>query len=202
MSQGNSRSRGRRTALIPLAVALLTASPAFGAGFMSVQGGGFVPWQGDAGPSIALQLLGSSSTAKARFGGEFEYRGFDSTIIGVRDVGVDSYIIRAMWQQHFRPDAAVTPYLGLGLGVSVNVVDDHKVDRVRGGNTIDSTHAGIDGIFLLGVDAKLPGADYMSVYAEGRVGFGYLFAHREDANSLIGENVGGASGNLGLRFRF
>lgn len=202
MSQGRSRSGGWRAALISLSVALLAASPAAGAGFVAMQAGAFVPWEGDVGPSLALQLLGSSSAARARFGGEFEYRRFDSTIIGVQDVRVESYVIRAMWQQHFLPDAAVTPYLGLGLGMSVNVVDDDKVDRVRGSNTLDSTHAGIDGIFLLGVEAKIPGADFMSAYAEGRVGFGYLFIDREDANSVIGENVGGASGNLGLRFRF
>jgi len=202
MSHEISRFRGRRTALIALAVTLLAASSASGAGFMAFQAGGFAPWDGDAGPTLALQLLGSSATARARFGGEFEYRRFDSTLIGVREVEVESYVIRAMWQQHFRPDAAVTPYLGLGLGMSINVVDDDKVDRVRGRNTLDSTHAGIDGIFLLGVEAKLPGADYMSVYAEGRIGFGYLFIDREDTSSVTGENVGGGSGSLGLRFRF
>ena len=167
-----SRLRGRLGALLSLAVALVAASPAFGAGFISMQAGGFAPWEGDAGPTLALQLLGSSAAARARFGAEFEYRRFDSTIIGVQDVGVQSCVIRAMWQQHFRPDAPLTPYLGLGLGMSVNVVDDDKVDRVRGRDTLDSTHACIDGIFLLGVEAKIPGADYMSVYAEGRVGLG------------------------------
>jgi hypothetical protein len=132
MSQGRPQSGRRRAALISLSLALLAASPAAGAGFVAMQAGAFVPWEGDVGPSLALQLLGSSSSAKARFGGEFEYRRFDSTIIGVQDVGVESYVIRAMWQQHFLPDAAVTPYLGLGLGMSVNVVDDDKVDRVRG----------------------------------------------------------------------
>jgi len=202
MSQEGPRSRGRLAALAALAAALLAAAPATGAGFVSMQAGAFVPWEGDVGASLALQLLGSSASARARFGGEFEYRRFDSTVIGVQDVGVESYVIHAMWQQHFAPDAAVTPYLGLGLGMSVNVVDDDKVDRVRGRNTLDSTHAGIDGIFLLGVQAKLPGAEYMSVYAEGRVGFGYMFIDREDANSVIGENVGGTSASLGLRFRF
>jgi hypothetical protein len=191
-----------RLVLAALAAAVWIGEPASAEGHMAVQAGGFVPWQGDAGPSLLLQLLGSGAAAKARFGGEFEYRTFDSKIIGVSDVDVDSYVIRAIWQQHFVPDAPVTPYLGLGLGVAINDVDDHKVDRVKGRNVRSSTGAGPDGVFMLGLAANVPGADYLSVYVEGRVGFTIDIISRNDGSDLETENLGGASGSAGLRFRF
>lgn len=196
-----ARRSGPGCAFLTLA-ALLLAAPAAGAGYMSLQAGGFVPYQGDAGPSLLLQLLGSNAAGKARFGGEFEFRHFDSKIVGVRDVGVESYIVRAVWQQHFAPDGPVTPYIGLGLGIAVNHVDDGKVDRVKGRNVRGSTGAGPSGCFMLGFDARIPGVDYLSLYAEGRVGFTVDFTGRNDKSAVETENLGGASGSAGLRFRF
>jgi hypothetical protein len=188
--------------LTAVAVALLVGAPAAGAGHVSMQGGGFVPWQGDAGYSLLFQLLGSNASAKARFGSEFEYRNFDSKIMEVSDVKVESYVIRAIWQQHFLPEAPVTPYFGLGLGIAINEVDDRKVDRVRGRNMRGSTGAGIDGLVMFGVQARIPGVDYMSIYAEGRVGFTYDFVGREDKSGVEAENLGGVTGSAGIRFEF
>lgn len=196
------RSSRSALAFAALAALLLAGAPAAGAGHMTMQGGVFVPWQGDVGYSLLLQLLGSNASAKARFGGEFEYRNFDSTIVGVSDVEVESYVIRGIWQQHFLPDAPVTPYIGLGLGIAINDVDNGKVDRVRGRKVRHSTGAGPDGLFMLGIEAKIPDLDYMSIFAEGRIGFTYDFVDREDKSGLETENLGGASGNVGIRFRF
>jgi hypothetical protein len=169
---------------------------------MAVQAGGFVPWQGDAGYTLLMQLLGSGASGKARFGGELEFRSFDSRIVEVSDVEVDSYVLRAIWQQHFAPDGPVSPYIGLGLGIAISDVDDEKVDRVRGEETRGNTGAGPDGVFMLGVQARIPGADYLSVYAEGRAGFTIDITDRNDETGLETENLGGASGSAGLRFRF
>jgi hypothetical protein len=196
------RTSRDRLAFVALTAVLLVGAPASGDGHLAMQAGGFVPWQGDAGYSLLLQLLGSNASAKARFGGELEFRSFDSKIIGVSDVDVDSYVIRALWQQHFLPDGPVTPYIGLGLGVAINDVDDHKVDRVKGRNVRSSTGAGPDGVFMLGIQAKVPGVDYLSIYGEGRVGFTVDFIARNDESGLETENLGGASGSAGLRFRF
>jgi hypothetical protein len=169
---------------------------------MAMQAGGFVPWDGDAGYSLLMQLLGSGAAGKARFGGEFEFRSFDSKIVGVSDVDVDAYVIRAVWQQHFAPDAPVSPYIGLGLGVAINDVDDEKVDRVRGEETRGNTGAGPDGVVMLGLQARIPGVDYLAVYVEGRAGFSIDITDRNDQTGLESESLGGASGNAGLRFRF
>ena len=149
-----------------------------------------------------LQLLGSNASEKTRFGGEFEFRSLESNIIGVARVDVESYVIRGIWQQHFAPDAPVTPYIGLGLGVAINHVDDRKVDRGNGRNVRSSTGAGPDGLFMLGLQARIPGIEYLSLYAEGRIGFTYDFIARNGRSGLEDEQLGGGSANTGIRFRF
>jgi hypothetical protein len=186
-----------------VAVASLNAPGSAGAdGHVGVQVGGFAPWSGDAGVMTTVQILGSNASGRSRWGGEFEYREFETTISGVKGVDSESYILRGMWQYHFRPDAAVTPYLGLGLGVTINAVDDDKVDAAYGFNALDPVGAGLDGVFLLGVAANIPGAEDMSVFAEGRVGLAFNAIGEGNRDNVTLENVGGGSGSAGLRFRF
>jgi hypothetical protein len=188
-------------ALAGCSLALCFALPAAAAGHLSMQAGAFTPWQGDVGFTTTLQLLGSNQSGRSRWGGEFEYRNFDSKIAGVPNVDVESYVIRAMWQYHFRPDSALTPYFGLGLGLLINSVDDDEVDLGNGRNVRGSTGAGLDALFLFGLDFKLPG-EYVSLFAEGRVGMGFEGTGDNDNSDVYFENMGGASGNLGVRFRF
>lgn len=195
-----TKTRSRIAALIGALAAFLVAGPASADGHMAAQVGGFAPWSGDAGVMTSVQLLGSNASGRSRWGGEFEYREFDTKIQGVSDVGVSSYLLRAMWQYHFRPDALATPYVGLGLGVTINDVDNDKVNEALGYHARDEVGAGLDGVFLLGASLNIPGAEYMSIFAEGRLGLAF------DASGGNGdvevENVGGASGSAGLRFRF
>jgi hypothetical protein len=188
--------------LLAALAALLAAAPAGAGGHVAAQVGGFAPWSGDVGVMTSVQILGSNASGRSRWGGEFEYRQFDSKISGVSDVDVDSYVLRGMWQYHFRPDLRVTPYVGVGLGVAVNVVDDDEVDAALGFDARDSVGAGLDGVFLLGVGVNIPGAEYMSVFAEGRVGLAFDVAGEGSQDGVAVENVGGASGSAGLRFRF
>ena len=179
---------------------LLAAGPAAADGFMSGQLGVFAPWQGDPGFMASVQLLGSGASGRSRWGGEFEYRNFESKIQGVNDVDVSSYVLRAMWQHHFRPEAVVTPYIGVGLGVTISAIDDNKVNNQLGSDDQDHIGGGFDGLVLLGVSANIPGADYMSVFVEGRLGL--AFATAENGGDWDTEDVGGGSGSAGLRFRF
>jgi hypothetical protein len=195
-----TKSRSRIAPLLSALAALLAAGPASANGYLSAQVGGFVPWQGDAGVMTSFQLLGSGASGRSRWGGEFEYRDFDTKIQGVRDVGVSSYVLHAMWQYHFRPEAVVTPYIGLGLGLVIDSVDDNKVNNALGDNARDQIGVGLDGVFLFGVSVNIPGADYMSVFAEGRAGL--AFDASDGGNNVEVEDVGGASGSAGLRFRF
>jgi hypothetical protein len=186
--------------LIIAAAAFLAAGTASAGGHVAAQVGGFVPWSGDAGVMTSVQILGSNASGRSRWGGEFEYREFDRTISGVNDVDVSSYVLRGIWQYHFRPDAVATPYVGLGIGVTINAVDDDKVDDALGFDARDPVGAGLDGVFLLGVAVNIPGAEYISVFAEGRLGLAFDAAGAD--GDIDVENVGGASGSAGLRFRF
>jgi outer membrane protein W len=120
----------------------------------------------------------------------------------VPNVEVDSYLLRGLWQFHFVPDGPVTPYVGLGLGLAINAVDDDKVDAAKGFDARDAVGAGLDGTFMLGVAARVPRAEYISVFAEGRLGLAFDAAGRGSADGVSVEDVGGASGSAGLRFRF
>lgn len=189
-------------AMASLGIALCVSQPTAADGHLSLQGGVFVPWQGDPGFTTTLQLLGANRSGRSRWGGELEYRRFESRISDVPDVEVESFILRAIWQHHFRPEAAVTPYIGLGLGISINEVDHHKVDLAHGSDVRGSTGAGLDGLFLIGIRVIVPGAEYMSLFAEGRAGLAFDATGHNDRTDVIVENLGGASGNVGLRFQF
>jgi hypothetical protein len=189
-------------ALISTASLLGANSPARAEGFLAMQGGAFFPWQGDTGHSLALQMLGANHSGRSRWGAEFEYRDFESRIADVPDIDVETYLLRAMWQHHFRPDDLITPYIGLGLGLAISNVDHQAVDLAKGRNLRGSTGAGLDGLFLLGLSISPYDLDYLSFYAEGRVGFGVDVTGKNASSDTIVENLGGASANAGLRFRF
>jgi hypothetical protein len=194
--------RFRGFPLLAALAALGFAGPASATGYLAAQVGGFAPWNGDAGVMTSIQMLGSNASGRSRWGGEFEYREFDSKIAGVRNVGVDTYLLRGMWQYHFRPDAVATPYIGLGLALAITSLDDDKVDNAKGFNAIDSVGAGLDGVFLLGVAVNVPGAEYLSIFAEGRIGLAFDATGRGSRSGVTVESVGGGSGSAGLRFRF
>jgi hypothetical protein len=194
--------RSRAVALFAALAALLPAAPAAAAGYLSAQVGGFAPWSGDAGVMTTIQMLGSNASGRSRWGGEFEYREFDTKIAGVHGVGVNSYLLRGMWQYHFRPDAVATPYIGLGAALVITSLDDAKVDDAKGFNAIDGVGAGLDGVFLLGISVKVPRAEYLSLFAEGRVGLAFDATGRGSRSGVSVESVGGGSGSAGLRFRF
>ena len=181
-------------------LAFVSAGPAAADGFMSAQVGVFAPWSGDPGVTTSVQLLGSGASGRSRWGGEFEFRSFDSKIQGVNNVDVDSFVLHAMWQYHFRPEAIATPYIGLGVGVTIDAIDDDKVNDAIGSDQQDRIMGGFDGLFLLGVSVNIPGAEYMSVFTEGRLGL--AFATAENNGDWDTEDVGGGSASAGLRFRF
>jgi hypothetical protein len=188
-------TRSRVVLTIALLAALLAAGSASAGGHVSAQVGGFVPWDGDAGVMTSIQVMGSNAAGRSRWGGEFEYRSYQRKIQGVDNVDSSSYVLRGLWQYHFRPDALVTPYVGLGMGLTINAIDDDKVEDAVGSNARDAVGAGLDGVFMLGIAANIPGAEYISVFAEGRVGLAFD-AYGQNGDVDV-DNVGGGSGSAG-----
>ena len=84
--------------------------------------------------------------------------------------------------------------------MTIDKIDDDKVNDAIGSDQQDRIMGGFDGLFLLGVSMNIPGAEYMSVFAEGRMGL--AFATAENGGDWTTEDVGGGSASAGLRFRF
>ena len=58
-----------------------------------------------------------------------------------------------------------------------------------------STGAGLDALFLIGLQLTFPGAEYVSLFGEGRAGLGFDATGDNERTHVIIENLGGASGN-------
>ena len=163
-------------------------------------GGGIIsPWKGEDGFSVVGQLMGSTESRHWRFGGEFEYRDYSSEFFGVNGVDVESYQIRALVHYLFLPDAFITPYIGLGIGISVNVIDKDKIERARPGVDVFNK-TGVSGGVLALLGLELPLGDHFAFFGEGRVGVDVQLTSTE--GDIDTENLGGVGGIGGIRLRF
>lgn len=190
-----------------MVVAAVSVLPAVAWAQVEVSGGGgmFVPYDGTAGPSGLVRVLGTMSDP-LRFGGEVEYRSYKSTIFSVPDVHFDSVSIRALLEYKFMPDRAVCPYVGAGFGLNVNVLDGTAVKR---GNPeiIDVTDFGV-GLGLLGLAGiEVPVSKTVALFVEGRAGVDFQLTSQSNSfGSSSGDvgvsNLGGYSGIGGVRVRF
>jgi len=166
---------------------------------IGVGGGVISPWKGEDGFSVIGQLMGSTKSGHWRFGGEFEYRDYSSEFFGVKDVDVESYQIRALVHYLFLPDAFITPYIGLGAGISVNVIDKDKIERAKPFvDVFNKTGVSAGGVALLGLE--LPLGDNFAFFGEGRIGVDVQLTSTE--GDIDSENLGGVGGIAGIRLRF
>jgi hypothetical protein len=166
----------------------------------AVAGEVFVPFNGQAGPSGLLQVLGSAK--QWRFGGEVEYRNYKSSIFDVDDVSFDSICLRGIVQYHFRTEG-VQPYLGAGFGLNINSIDSNSVERGRPDLTdVSDVGAGIGLLGLGGVEFPL--GDRVSLFGEARVSVDFQLTKQKGGgdDDIGAENLGGVSGIGGIRIRF
>lgn len=180
-------------------------------GAVGVGGGVFQPWDGKVGGGGMIQGFAVLLDGHLRIGGEFEGRTYETRVFSVDDVDVQSYVLRPQAQWVFFPKS-ITPYLGLGLSLHVNVWDQREIERARPGLDLDGnvgTSGGIVGI--AGVEAPL--GDHLSVFLEGRADASVQFTQEcatvvvngflvDVCDDVKSNQLGGATGLLGVRFRF
>lgn len=180
-------------------LALAVASPA-SAGFLMGAGGGvFGPYDGNTGFAIVGQAMGEIGDGHWRFGGEFQYRDFKSEFFKVQDVEVQMFQLQAFTHYRFLPDAPVTPYVGVGIGLAVNVIDTDRIERERPNvDVFNSAGVGVGGFGVLGIE--VPAGPHVVFFVEGRA-TGDVQITQTNGNTDT-ENLGGGEGLAGVRIRF
>ncbi len=187
---------------------------------ISIQGGSFTPWEGNDGGSIALQYAHRFGS-RNYIGVEFEYRKFEAEIFNLQDVDLQSFDLRVIYRLDLLLGHAVTPYLGVGFGASVHKIDDpSRVERrlaiMEPGSIFDVSRVGggIGALALLGLDFSMPRVEWFSLFVEARVGYSLQFTNIEETDLTPGlldgifdtdtkvDNLGGISGQAGIRFHF
>lgn len=201
------RSLGSRFGAFVLACAL--AAPAAGVE-LAAGGGGFFPWDGDSGPAVFAQV-GGRIKQNWRLLGEFEYRDYSTKLLGVDNVDVQGYGLRFVAHYMFLPEGVVNPYVGAGVGLTLQDLDDQKIERA-----LEQTFASADvtpvalSVAVMGIlGLELPLGDHFALFGEGRVGADIALTNTEvdtgsgnSNNNLDTENLGGLHAIGGLRVRW
>jgi hypothetical protein len=165
-------------------------------------GGVAVPWDGDSGYSVAGDVMYRLRGKPWRFGGEFEFRKYKSEFFGVSGVEVEAYQMRILAHYLFALGPLV-PYVGVGLHTSINEADDDEIELALPGRSVDGTGTGMGVTAIAGLE--IPLADFLSLFAESRLGVEAQFSEEDDGyddDDVEVENLGGFSGRGGIRIRF
>jgi hypothetical protein len=169
-----------------------------------ISGGGgiFYPFKGKSGFNVVAQATGKIS-AQERWGVELEYRNYEAELFNAKDIDTQSYIVRGFGQYIFRSQG-ISPYVGLGLNIAVNVFDKKEIEKKRSSLNIKrgvGFGAGIMGV--LGVE--VPMGQQLAFFAEGRVSGDFQLTHyekRSGKDKLSIESLSGLTGMGGIRLRF
>ena len=169
---------------------------------ISGAGGIFYPFQGQSGVSGAIQAMGIISPQE-RLGVELEYRNYDTELFNTKNIETQAYILRGIGQYLFRSHG-ISPYVGLGLSIALNVFDENDIEKKRASINVKGDKGFGYGIMgLLGVE--VPVGQRVAVFAEGRVSADFQLTRykNESGNNKIDvENLSGLTGMVGIRFHF
>lgn len=167
--------------------------------------GYFVPWQGDGGHASTAHLLAESPGGHVRVGGEFLYRSYETRIFDVSGVDTDTYEVSFLFHYLFNP-GGLTPYVGFDTGLQVNKIRKTEVQASSAVRVTDDIGVGWGLAAIAGVE--LPLGDHFALYGEARAGIalqetdgGDTRGRRHD-HDREDEDLGGATGILGVRYRF
>jgi hypothetical protein len=200
-----SRSSLRRLAapLAALGIAAGDPAPAEGARaksplHVSTGAGVFLPWDGDTGFDVIALVHKGLGSDRFWLGGELEYRRYEAELKRGYDPVYDTFAVRFSFQYHPFPEAPVSPYAGIGVGLQLSRVDEthSRGERVR--------HAVSGGTTLLGLAGVDLGAGLLgplTLFAEARVGNTADVWDRKGGNLQL-DQIDGFTGMGGLRLRF
>lgn len=169
--------------------------------WIGASAGAYIPWDGEVGASIAASMLVPFHRDRFWVGGELEYRRFEANVKRGFSPDYHSVLARYVLQYHPFRDAFVSPYVGVGSGIAIHVVErrGHRAGerhRFRHGTSGGSILMG-----LVGLETKLFGRESLEGFVEGR------FESVSDLWKAKGgnwqyEEIGGATVMLGARTRF
>ena len=169
-----------------------------------VSGGGgiFYPFKGKSGFNGVVQAAGKIYPQE-RLGVELEYRNYETELLNAKDIDTQSYIVRGIGQYYFRPHG-ISPYVGLGINLAVNVFDEDEIEKRRPSVNVKRGWGFGYGIMgLLGVE--VPMGQQLAFFAEGRVSGDFQLTHyekRSGKDKLTIESLSGLTGMGGIRMRF
>lgn len=103
---------------------------------ISVGTGVFGPFEGKAGGMAIVQFL-FLRLSHFRIGGEIEFRDFDADLLDVENVNTQSLFVRGIAKYYLNTEG-LSPYVGGGLGYSINRIDDDKIKQNRPGIRFES----------------------------------------------------------------
>lgn len=167
---------------------------------LGVGAGALEPWEGDTGYSVVGQLMGSAFSDHFRLGVEFEYQSYDTEILGLTDIEVDSYDLRALVQLVLFPKK-ISPYIGIAYGFNLIEVDDDRLDDAFGaaGVDVETFGFGTGGVGFLGL--RVPLGEHLALFAEGRAGIATELTDAFD-DEFEPKNLSGYSGMAGVQLSF
>lgn len=164
----------------------------------SGSGGSTEGWNGETGTSIVGQILGHAVQERLRLGGEFEYAHHKTDLLGVTEIDVDAYKLRAVLQIVAFPNRP-TPYVGFGLGFDVMRYDNRTLAAEYSRVDVDRFGLGAGGVGFVGL--QLPATRHFDLFAETRAGLSWKLV--DDAAVDMGDaQLGGWSTLAGVRLRF
>lgn len=169
-----------------------------------ISGGGgiFYPFKGRSGVSGVIQAMGFLSPQE-RVGVELEYRKYETNLFKAKDIDTQSYILRGIGQYFFRSHG-ITPYIGLGVNIALNVYDESEIEKKRPSINVKGDKGIGSGIMGL-VGLEVPMGQHVALFAEGRVSADIQFTRYKNEsgkNKFDVENLSGLTGIGGIRLRF
>jgi hypothetical protein len=170
---------------------------------LSFSAGYFRPWDSADAGGFQLALSAAKALGQDRFwlGGEVEYR--HSSVDVKRDFSpdYDSLLVRYIFQYHPWPKAALSPYLGIGSGLALHVVDRYA--RINGVKRRfrHPVSGGFSLLAILGAQTVISSDTPVSAFIETRFDTSSDIWKKKGANWQF-DQVGGFFASAGLRWEF